>query len=165
MECWLPCCAGKCRPEATVVAFLVPCCAYGIFGKTHIKEGAQAQPSNALIIICTVFAIFGHMQDRIKYLMIFYRSTLKLAIGTGLLVAVWLCLTAPAAIPGTFFLCFPTIGLAMDAFYRFLSKKRSNEFHFYRNAGLGPVELYGCSFALSAAISFVSLILLSIFGL
>ena len=105
------------------------------------------------------------MQDRIKYLMIFYRSTLKLAIGTGLLVAVWLCLTSPAAIPGTFFLCFPTIGLAMDAFYRFLSKKRSNEFYFYRNAGLGPVELYGFSFALSAAISFVSLILLSIFGL
>ena len=70
------------------------------------------------------------MQDRIKYLMIFYRSTLKLAIGTGLLVAVWLCLTAPAAIPGTFFLCFPTIGLAMDAFYRFLSKKGAMNFTF-----------------------------------
>ncbi len=105
------------------------------------------------------------MQDKVKYLLLFYRSTLKLAIGTGLLVAVWLCLTSPAAIPGTFFLCFPTIGLGMDAFYRFLSRKRSNEFYFYRNAGLGPVELYGFSFTLSAAISLVSLIVLSIFSL
>ena len=105
------------------------------------------------------------MQNRAGYILLFYRSTIKIAVATSALVAMWQCISSPAGAPAAFLMSYPVVGLGMDGFYRFLSKKRMNEFHFYRMGGLGVLELYGASLLISLSVSAAGLLLLNLCGL